>query len=166
MLSELRDEMCAALAARTPLRIVGGDTKRDWWRTRAIVPLALGRLRGVVAYQPSELVITVYAGTPLREVQQALAERHQMLGFEPPETGADSTIGGVVASGISGPSRPYRGAVRDFVLGVRLLAPEGEPLRFGGQVIKNVAGYDVSRLNAGAWGRLGPIVEISLRVIP
>jgi glycolate oxidase FAD binding subunit len=166
VLSDLRETLCAAVAAKTPLRIIGGDTKQAWWRTQATTPLNFGTLRGISAYEPTELVITAYAGTPLLEIEQALAERNQMLGFEPPHTGSRSTIGGVVAAGLAGPNRPYQGAVRDFVLGVRLLSTERDPLRFGGQVMKNVAGYDVARLVTGAWGRLGAITEISLRVIP
>ncbi|MSR15234.1 MAG: glycolate oxidase subunit GlcE [Gammaproteobacteria bacterium] len=166
ILSDLRDQLRAAKASHTPLRIIGGDTKHRWWHTSASTILNLAALRGIIAYEPTELVITAFAGTPLHEIQAALAERKQMLGFEPPETGPNSTFGGAVASGLAGPARPYRGGVRDFVLGVRLLSFNDEPLRFGGQVMKNVAGYDVSRMVAGAWGRLGPLTEISVRVIP
>ncbi len=166
MLVALREQMREAIAAQTPLRIIGGDTKSAWWHTRATTSLCLAELQGIVAYEPTELVITAYAGTPLHDIQAALAARKQMLGFEPPETGSRSTLGGVVASGLAGPSRLYRGAVRDYVLGVKLLSSDGEPLRFGGQVMKNVAGYDISRLVTGAWGRLGPLTEVSLRVLP
>ena len=149
-----------------PLRIVGGDTKRAWWQTAAVTPLSLRYYAGIVAYEPSELVITARAGTLLSEIEQTLAARGQMLGFEPPRMGAESTLGGVVAAALSGPARPYRGGVRDYVLGVRMLTVTGEIVRFGGQVMKNVAGYDLSRLVTGAWGRLGPLLEISLRVAP
>jgi glycolate oxidase FAD binding subunit len=149
-----------------PLRIVGGDTKRGWWQTSASAPLEIGEYRGIVGYEPSELVITARAGTLLAEIEGLLAAHGQILAFEPPRTGPTSTVGGVVASGLAGPARPYFGAVRDHVLGVKLLGPDGEILRFGGQVMKNVAGYDVSRLIAGSWGRLGPMLEVSLRVAP
>lgn len=121
---------------------------------------------GVIDYQPSELAIRVRAGTPLAEVESLLAENGQELPFEPPHFGAGATIGGMVASGLSGPRRPYAGAVRDAVLGVRLLNGQGQVLNFGGQVMKNVAGYDVSRLMAGALGILGVLLEVSLKVTP
>jgi glycolate oxidase FAD binding subunit len=121
---------------------------------------------GVVSYEPSELVVTVRCGTALAELQEVLAAEGQMLPFEPPAFGAGATIGGAVSSGLSGPRRPYTGSVRDAVLGVRLLTGRGECLSFGGQVMKNVAGYDVSRLVAGAWGTLGVLLEISLKVMP
>ncbi len=165
-LADLQAKLADAQAARIPLRIIGGDTKHAWWHTSAVTPLSLRHYTGVVAYEPSELVITARAGTLLSEIEQTLAVRGQMLGFEPPRLGRESTLGGVVAAALSGPARPYRGGVRDYVLGVRLLSATGEVLRFGGQVMKNVAGYDLSRLVTGAWGRLGPLLEISLRVSP
>jgi glycolate oxidase FAD binding subunit len=121
---------------------------------------------GIVAYEPKELVLTVRAGTRLAEVEAVLANERQMLAFEPPHFGATATIGGTVATGLSGPRRPYAGAVRDFVLGTRIVNGKGEDLSFGGRVIKNVAGYDVSRLMAGALGTLGVITEISFKVLP
>jgi glycolate oxidase FAD binding subunit len=128
--------------------------------------LSLFHYSGIVDYEPSELVVTARAGTPLRELEAVLAARGQCLGFEPPRISDASTLGGAIASGWSGPARPYRGSARDHVLGVRLLSAEGEVLRFGGQVMKNVAGYDISRLTVGAWGRLGPLLDISVRVYP
>src|SRR5690606_17933232 len=122
--------------------------------------------RGIVDYEPSELVVTVRAGTPLADLEAILARENQMLAFEPPYFSAGGTIGGAVASGLSGPRRQTAGAVRDFVLGVRLLDGRGEDLRFGGQVMKNVAGYDVSRLMVGALGTLGVLTEVSLKVLP
>lgn len=166
ILGTLQAQVAHAHATGTPLRIVGGDTKRGWWQTTATTPLSLNAYAGIVAYEPSELVITACAGTPLKELEAALAARGQMLGFEPPRTGPESTIGGVIAAALSGPARPYCGAARDFVLGVSMLTNEGEIVRFGGQVMKNVAGYDLSRLATGSWGRLGPLTEISLRVSP
>ena len=122
--------------------------------------------RGIVSYEPTELVITARCGTPLADVEAALAERGQCLAFEPPHFGAEATVGGAVASGLSGPARASVGALRDFVLGLQLLNGRGEHLTFGGQVMKNVAGYDVSRLLAGSLGSLGVITEVSLKVLP
>ena len=122
--------------------------------------------RGIVEYEPTELVFTGRAGTPLREVEAALADKGQMLPFEPPHFGPDATFGGCIAAGLSGPRRAYHGAARDFVLGVRTLNSAGEDLQFGGQVMKNVAGYDVSRLLTGSFGTLGLILEISVKVLP
>jgi len=122
--------------------------------------------RGIVAYEPTELVITARAGTPLSELEATLEERGQMLPFEPPHYGEFATLGGTLACGFSGPRRPYCGSARDFVLGTRVVNGKGERLRFGGEVIKNVAGYDVSRLMVGAVGTLGVILEASLKVLP
>src|SRR5207253_8114834 len=121
---------------------------------------------GIVAYEPKELVLSVRAGTPLAEVEAALAAERQMLPFEPPHFAPAATIGGIVATGLSGPRRPYAGAVRDFVLGTRIVNGKGEDLSFGGRVIKNGAGYDISRLMAGSLGTLGVITEISFKVLP
>lgn len=122
--------------------------------------------RGIIKYEPSELVVTVRAGTPLAELEAVLAEHGQMLAFEPPHFGACATIGGTIAAGVSGPARPYTGAARDFVLGCRCVNGKGEALRLGGEVMKNVAGYDLSRLMAGAFGTLGVLLDISLKVLP
>jgi glycolate oxidase FAD binding subunit len=122
--------------------------------------------RGIIDYEPSELVITARCGTPLSEIEAALADRGQFLAFEPPAFDGDPTIGGVVAAGLSGPRRMYAGAARDFVLGATLLDARGDILRFGGQVMKNVAGFDVSRLLCGSLGILGVITEVSLKVLP
>jgi glycolate oxidase FAD binding subunit len=165
-LDAIVEQVRAAHADRRPLAIVGGGTRGRFTRPVAGDALQVAAHAGIVSYEPSELVITARAGTLLAEVEETLAARRQMLGFEPPRTGAASTIGGVVASGLSGPARPYRGSVRDFVLGVELVNGRGEALRFGGQVMKNVAGYDVARLATGACGALGVITEVSLRVLP
>ncbi len=122
--------------------------------------------RGIINYEPSELIITARAGTPLREIEQLLAENNQMLGFEPPYYNDNATLGGTIACGLSGPRRAYAGAARDFVLGCRIINGKGEILHFGGEVMKNVAGYDVSRLMTGAMGTLGILLDISLKVIP
>lgn len=166
ILAGIQTRVIRAARERTPLRIIGGDTKAALGRAISAEPLSLARYSGIVVYEPSELVITARAGTPLTEIESTLAHADQMLAFEPPRFGSASTIGGVVAAGLSGPRRPYAGSVRDAVLGVRIMNTRGEVLRFGGQVMKNVAGYDVSRLMTGAMGTLGPIVEVSLRVMP
>ena len=121
---------------------------------------------GIVEYEPTELVITARGGTPLAEIEAALREQGQMLAFEPPRFGSGATLGGAIGTGLSGPRRAYAGSARDFVLGVRLLDGNGTDLRFGGQVMKNVAGYDVSRLMVGSLGTLGVLTEISLKVLP
>lgn len=151
------------------LRIVGGDTK-SWYGNVHIEPeaetLHTRLYRGVIEFEPSELFIRVRAGTPLSEVQQLLAQHGQMFAFEPPSFGESATIGGMVASGISGPRRAYAAAVKDHVLGVTLLNGRAELLRFGSKVIKNVAGYDASRLMVGALGSLGLLLDVTLKVIP
>jgi glycolate oxidase FAD binding subunit len=160
------DRIRAASAAAAPLRLRGGGTK-DWYGQALNGEVLDTRsYSGVISYEPTELVITARCGTPLAEIEALLAQHQQMLAFEPPRFGAESTIGGVVASALSGPRRASAGAVRDFVLGVVLMDGRGEVLRFGGQVMKNVAGYDVSRLLAGSLGTLGLILEVSLKVLP
>ncbi|HZZ91783.1 MAG TPA: glycolate oxidase subunit GlcE [Usitatibacter sp.] len=153
-------------ARKAPLRIRGGGTKDFYGEASAGDPLEMSGYAGIVAYEPKELVLTVRAGTPLTEVDSVLASERQMLPFEPPHFGRAATIGGVVAAGLSGPRRPYAGAVRDFVLGARIVNGKGEDLSFGGRVIKNVAGYDVSRLMAGSLGTLGILTELSFKVLP
>jgi glycolate oxidase FAD binding subunit len=148
------------------LRLRGGGTKDFWGQSLTGEVLDTRAYRGIVSYEPSELVVTARCGTPLAELESALAEKGQCLAFEPPHFGLDATVGGMVASGLSGPARATAGAVRDFVLGARFINGLGEHLTFGGQVMKNVAGYDVSRLMAGSWGTLGLITEVSLKVLP
>ena len=166
MLQTIAETIRAAAAQRHPLFIQGGATKRFYGHPVEAEALDLRGYNGVVEYEPSELVISVRAGTPLAEVEALLADNNQMLAFEPPRYAEGATIGGVVASGLSGPRRQAVGAVRDFVLGLRMLDGRGNDLRFGGQVMKNVAGYDVSRLMVGALGTLGVLTEISLKVLP
>ena len=164
---EISDRVKQATANQEPLRIVGGNSKRFLGRNLDHLPQVVTRfLSGVVHYEPAELVIQVQAGTPLREVHELLDSNHQMLAFEPPIFDGNATIGGVVSTGISGSRRPYAGSVRDFVLGVNLISGQGDELSFGGQVMKNVAGYDVSRLVTGAMGCLGVVTEVSLKVLP
>ena len=156
----------AAIETASPLLICGGGSKHFYGRASHGELLDTRDCAGIVAYEPTELVITARAGTPLAEIEQTLAAQDQVLGFEPPHFGGGATVGGVVASGLSGPARPYHGAVRDFVLGVDVIDGRGELLSFGGQVMKNVAGFDVARLLAGSLGTLGVIVQASLRVLP
>ena len=153
-------------AATRPLRIVGAGTKDFYGRRPDGDALAVAGHRGIVAYEPTELVVTARAGTPLAEIEAALAAQQQMLGFEPPYFGEGATLGGTIACGLSGPRRPYSGSARDFVLGSRIINGSGEILSFGGQVMKNVAGYDVSRLMVGALGTLGVLLDVSLKVVP
>ena len=160
------EQVKSATAGHQALDIVGGGTKAFLASGSPGETLSLAEHSGIVSYEASELVITAKAGTRLDAIDAALSERGQMLGFEPPHCGSNSTIGGVVACGLSGPARPYRGSARDFVLGIELINGHGEALRFGGQVMKNVAGYDISRLVTGAFGTLGVISEVSLRVVP
>ncbi len=155
-----------AAARGGQLRIRGGGSKDFYGREPVGELLETGACRGIVNYEPSELVVTVRAGTPLAELEAALAEQGQMLAFEPPRFAAGSTVGGCVAAGLAGPRRAAVGGVRDFVLGARLIDGRGDVLRFGGEVMKNVAGYDVSRALAGSLGTLGLIVELSLKVLP
>ena len=165
-LAELRDRVRAAAADDRPLRIRGGGTKDFYGETSVGDIVDVRALNGIVAYAPGELVITARAGTPLAAVEHALAEHDQMLAFEPPHHAAATTLGGVIAAGFSGPRRAQAGAARDFVLGVRIVDGTGEALAFGGQVIKNVAGFDVSRLMTGALGTLGVLTEVSLKSLP
>jgi glycolate oxidase FAD binding subunit len=155
-----------ANSSGVPLVIQGGKTKAFYGRKIGGTSLDIQPYKGIVSYDPTELVITARAGTRLKEVEQTLAAERQMLAFEPPCFGQEATLGGVIACGLSGPRRPYAGAVRDFVLGVRCLNGKGEELNFGGQVMKNVAGYDISRLMTGALGTLGVLIEITLKVLP
>lgn len=144
----------------------GGGTKDFLGRTPMGEVLDTRGYTGIVSYEPSELVVTARAGTPLVELEAALAEAGQMLAFEPPRFAPGGTVGGCVAAGLAGPRRAAVGGVRDFVLGVRLLDGRGDDLRFGGQVMKNVAGYDVARVMAGSLGTLGLLLEVSLKVLP
>jgi glycolate oxidase FAD binding subunit len=170
-LARLVDQVRAAAVRKASLDIRGGNTKAFYGEpSRGGEPLALAELRGISSYEPSELVVTARAGTPLAELEAALAEQGQCLAFEPPRFAdggvSAGTVGGMVAAGLAGPSRAAVGGVRDFVLGATMLNGRAEVLTFGGQVMKNVAGYDVSRLLAGSLGVLGVILEVSLKVLP
>jgi glycolate oxidase FAD binding subunit len=183
-LQGLVERIKAAASAGTPLRIRGGGTKDFYGQSLQGEILDTTALSGISSYEPSELVVTVKAGTPLAELEAALAEKNQCLPFEPPHyekiwgtvaepidilpafAKTQTTVGGMVAAGLSGPSRASSGSVKDFVLGVDMVNGKGEALHFGGTVMKNVAGYDVSRLMAGSMGTLGLITEVSLKVLP
>lgn len=162
----LLDQVNQALASKSPLRIQGGGTKAVLGRDVQGTLLDTRAHRGIVTYDPTELVVTARAGTPLAELEAALDEANQMLPCEPPHLGDGATVGGMIAAGLSGPRRPWSGSVRDFVLGTRVITGLGKHLRFGGEVMKNVAGYDLSRLMAGSFGCLGVLTEVSLKVLP
>ena len=169
---ELQDRVRAAYNDKTMLKIVGGNSKAFYGNnhvnpaTKNIEIIETRIHHGVISYEPSELVITARAGTPLKEIEDLLAENNQMLPFEPPHFGEHATLGGAIASGLSGSRRPFTGSVRDFVLGTKIITGKGDIMSFGGQVMKNVAGYDVSRLMVGALGTLGLLLEISIKVLP
>lgn len=156
---------CARQAQKLGLR---GGASKDFWGpvTQPVTPLSTRSYSGIISHEPSELVLTARAGTPLRDIEAQLAQHGQHLAFEPPHFGPQATLGGAIAAGLSGPARASAGAVRDYILGVQCINGRGELLQFGGQVMKNVAGYDVSRLMAGSWGTLGLITEVSLKVLP
>ncbi|HXR58542.1 MAG TPA: glycolate oxidase subunit GlcE [Burkholderiales bacterium] len=163
---ELTERILEARAAKRALRIRGGGTKDFYGNEPRGEPLDTRAHAGIVEYEPTELVITARCGTSLVELQALLEKHNQMLAFEPPHFGAGATLGGCVAAGLSGPRRASAGALRDFVLGTRIIDGGGRELAFGGRVMKNVAGYDLSRLLAGSLGTLGLILEVSLKVLP
>ena len=162
----LHEKVQAAFVNKTLLTIQGSGSKSFYGRPVKGEPLSVKDHHGIIHYEPTELVITARCGTRLADLEAVLAENNQMLAFEPPYFGADATLGGAIATGLSGPRRPYTGSARDVVLGIRLINGRGEILKFGGEVIKNVAGFDVSRLMVGALGTLGVLLDISLKVLP
>ena len=171
ILAGLAEQVRTAAADQRPVLIRGGDTKAFYGNAfvpNGVAPVIMDMrcLKGIVNYQPSELVVTALAGTPLQEVVDTLDASGQMLAFEPPGFGAGATVGGCVSAGLSGPGRLAVGPLKDFVLGAHLLDAQGRTLKFGGEVMKNVAGYDVSRLLAGAMGSFGALTQISLKVAP
>jgi glycolate oxidase FAD binding subunit len=167
VLNSLIERIRAATADKSPLRIRAQGSKDFYGESLQGEVLDITPLTGIVSYEPSELVVTVRAGTPLLELEAALAEQGQSLAFEPPHFGGmGGTCGGMVAAGLSGPARANAGSVRDYVLGVQVINGRAEHLTFGGQVMKNVAGYDVSRLMVGAMGSLGVLTDLSLKVLP
>ncbi|MEZ5672966.1 MAG: glycolate oxidase subunit GlcE [Thiotrichaceae bacterium] len=165
-ISAIQQTVKTAFTQQTTLQLIGGNSKKFYGREISGAVLNISEYQGILNYEPSELVITARAGTPLSEIIATLAEKNQCLAFEPPIFSTTATLGGTIATGFSGPARPYLGAARDFVLGVKCLNGKGEVLNFGGQVMKNVAGYDVSRLMVGALGTLGVLLEISCKVLP
>jgi glycolate oxidase FAD binding subunit len=172
LIDEFAYKIRAAAKEGKPLRIRGAGTKDFYGHCSPLEPAGLSGVldptayTGVVDYEPTELIVTARCGIRLTDLEAELAKHRQMLAFEPPHFGPHATLGGCVAAGLSGPRRASAGAVRDFVLGVRMLDGNGDDLSFGGRVMKNVAGYDVSRLMTGSLGTLGLLLEISLKVVP
>ncbi|MDH5392407.1 MAG: glycolate oxidase subunit GlcE [Gammaproteobacteria bacterium] len=168
--NDLQAQILAAYKNKTHCRIEGGNSKAFIGNappdSQASINISTAEHTGIISYDASELVITARSGTTLHEIKQALAENNQSLPFEPPSFADSATIGGTIACNLSGPARAYSGAARDFVLGSRIINGKGDDMQFGGQVMKNVAGYDASRLMAGAYGTLGLILEVSLKVLP
>lgn len=166
VLSRFREQIIEAGKQNQVLSIQGGNTK-SWYGNPSQSPiLSTTSYQGILDYQPEELVITACAGTPIAEIESTLAKKNQILPFEPPHFGGDATFGGVIAAGLAGPARISAGNLRDFVLGTRLMDGRGEDLSFGGKVMKNVAGYDVSRLLPGSLGTLALLLEASVKVLP
>jgi glycolate oxidase FAD binding subunit len=165
-LKEFSEKIRAAAASGTALRIRGGGSKDFYGNTPRGEVLDTRGYAGVVSYEPTELVVTAKCGTRLADLEGILSEKNQFLSFEPPSFGPGATLGGCVAAGLSGPRRASAGSVRDAMLGAKIIDGRGQLLSFGGQVMKNVAGYDVSRLLAGSLGTLGLIAEVSLKLLP
>lgn len=164
----LQEQVQQAIRIKQGVKITGGNSKNflSCLDRDDLVPLDISGHRGIIKYDSRELVLTARAGTTLADIEAVLAQSGQMLPFEPPHFGAAATLGGTVACNLSGPRRAYAGAARDFILGTRIINGRAEVLRFGGEVMKNVAGYDVSRLMAGAMGTLGAVLEVSIKVLP
>ena len=169
IIGQYTNTICTAAKSKTPLFIRGGGSKDFYGNSmnkNGHNILNAAAYTGIIDYDPTELVVTARAGTPLSDLESELQKQNQMLGFEPPHFGPEATLGGCIASGLSGPRRVYAGATRDFVLGIRMLDGNGSNLNFGGKVIKNVAGYDISRLITGSMGTLGLLLEVSIKVLP
>ena len=166
MIAHFREQILQAANDHTPLSIEGSGSKSWYGNANKYTKLNTQSYAGILEYQPEELVITACAGTPLKEIEAALIEKNQMLAFEPPYFGESATFGGAIAAGLAGPNRMSVGNLRDFVLGVRMMDGKGQDLAFGGKVMKNVAGYDISRLLPGSLGTLGLLLEASVKVLP
>ena len=166
IIEAFREQILNAAKNQIQLSIEGGGTKSWYGNTNAHAKLDTRTYSGILEYQPEELVITACAGTPLKEIEAALKEKNQILAFEPPHFGEQATFGGAIAAGLAGPGRISVGNFRDFVLGTRILDGKGQDLTFGGQVMKNVAGYDISRLLPGSMGTLSLLLEASVKVLP
>jgi glycolate oxidase FAD binding subunit len=166
VIQQFKEQIQSAISAQNKIKICGGNSKH--WYGDAATGETLNTLayQGIIDYQPEELVITVCAGTPLKEVESALAVRNQYFPFEPPHFGDGATIGGMVAAGLAGPGRGQYGSLRDYILGTKVMDGRGQVLSFGGKVMKNVAGYDVSRLMPGSLGTLALLLEVSIKVLP
>ncbi len=162
----LQSQIKVAIEEKTALSIRGGNSKHFYGNPVTANTLDTSNHRGIINYQPSELVITARAGTPLAEIEAELSKNQQYLPFDPPHFGSNATLGGTIACGLSGSARPFSGSVRDAVLGCRILNGHAEILRFGGEVVKNVAGYDASRLMTGSLGTLGLLLDVSVKVLP
>ena len=162
----LQQQVRAAHADRQPLCIQGGGSKKFYGHPVTGTLLDTSTYSGIISYEPTELVLTARAGTPLMEIENVLAEHGQMLGCQAPHFGPNATFGGMIAAGLSGPRRPYAGSVSDLILGCRILNGKGEILKFGGKVMKNVAGYDISRLLTGSLGCLAVILEATIKLLP
>ena len=162
----LLDAVRTAFDSGSPLCLNGNRTKNFLRGSLKGDPLSTCIHDGIIQYEPTELVITARSGATIQSINAALAEQGQMLAFDPPQFDGQATLGGIVATGLSGPARPWTGSARDFVLGTTIISGRGEQLHFGGQVMKNVAGYDVSRLMVGAYGSLGLLLDISFKVLP
>lgn len=165
-IQRFREQILAAASSKSVLSIEGGGSKAWYGNPNAHPKLITKDYQGIVDYQPEELVITARAGTPLSVIEAALAEKNQMLAFEPPHFGQHATFGGAISAGLAGPGRISSGNLRDFVLGARLMDGQGQDLSFGGKVMKNVAGYDVSRLLPGSLGTFALLLEASVKVLP
>ncbi len=162
----LKNQVAEAFAHKKSLHIVGGNSKSFYGNNVKGEAISTAEHTGIIEYQPSELVVTVRSGTKLSDLEAELKSNKQMLAFEPPQHGENTTIGGVIACAMSGPRRVAAGSARDFVLGTTIINGKAERLKFGGQVMKNVAGYDASRLMVGAQGTLGLLLDLSLKVLP
>jgi len=165
-ITAFQDQILNAVNSKQVLSIQGGGTKSWYGNSNQYAKLDTRSYSGILEYQPEELVITACAGTPLKEIEAVLHEKNQVLAFEPPHFGVDATFGGAIAAGLAGPGRISIGNFRDFVLGARILDGKAQDLSFGGQVMKNVAGYDVSRLLPGSMGTLSLLLEASVKVLP
>lgn len=165
-MQDYQDRVRAAVASESALCIRGHNSKSFYGRDMSGESLAMDGYTGIIDYTPAELVISARAATTLAELETALAGENQMLAFEPPAFGPMATLGGTIACGLSGPRRPWSGAARDFVLGINCINGHGDYLRFGGQVMKNVAGYDLSRALTGSLGTLAVLLDIHLKVLP
>jgi glycolate oxidase FAD binding subunit len=166
VVAQWQEQIRQAAAEHKPLRLCGGGSKNFYGNVAQGEIVDTRACTGIVDYQPTELVLVARAGTPLAEVEAELAAHGQMLAFEPPHFGPGATLGGTVAAGLAGPRRPYAGAVRDLLLGVRLVDGTGSLMHFGGRVMKNVAGFDVARTMAGAMGTLGLLTEVAIKCLP